>query len=88
MPVESFGGIVMFLAALFLVVLAILGILMPFFVFRIRNEIIRANEHLAALRAGQREIVGALEQNSRSVQAMAGAMTAAQQEKVRAGLLI
>lgn len=85
---ESFGGIVMFLAALFLVVLAILGILMPFFVFRIRNEIIKANEHLAALRAGQREIVGVLEQNSRSSQAMASAVAEAQQEKVRAGLLM
>lgn len=85
---ESFGGMVMFLAALFLVVLAILGILMPFFVFRIRNEIIKTNEQLAALRAGQREIVGALEQTGRSIQAMAGAVSEAQQEKVRTGLLL
>jgi Flp pilus assembly protein TadB len=88
MHMESFGGMVMFLAVLFLVVLAVLGVLMPFFVFRIRNEIIKSNEHLAALRATQREIVGALEQNSRSIQAMSAALSEAQQEKVRTGLLI
>ena len=37
------GGILMLLVVAFLVVLAVLGILMPFFVFRIRNEMIALN---------------------------------------------
>jgi uncharacterized membrane protein len=41
------GGILMLLVVAFLVVLAVLGILMPFFVFRIRNEMIQLNEQVA-----------------------------------------
>jgi len=41
------GGILMLLVVAFLVVLAVLGILMPFFVFRIRNEMIHLNMQVA-----------------------------------------
>lgn len=88
MPMESFSGVMLFLILLFLASLATLGILMPFFVFRIRNEIIKANEHLAALRTAQGEMASTLERTSRGIQEMAGAMAEAQQEKVRTGLLL
>ena len=37
------GGILLVLVVAFVVYLAVLGILMPFFVFRIRNEMIALN---------------------------------------------
>lgn len=43
MPWAVGGGILMLLVVVFVIVLAVLGILMPFFVVRIRNEMIVLN---------------------------------------------
>jgi hypothetical protein len=43
MPWAVGGGILLLVIVVFLIVLAVLGILMPFFVFRIRNEMIALN---------------------------------------------
>ena len=50
------SGILMLLGVVFLIVLAVLGILMPFFVFRIRNEMIQLNGQVSvALKLLKRE---------------------------------
>ena len=56
---EAFGAFYI-IVAIFLIIVAILSLLMPFFVLRIRNEIISMNKkmsELIELLAGQRSAV-------------------------------
>ena len=46
---EAFTGLVALAVVIFLIALAILSILLPFFVFRIRNEMILMNQQMAQL---------------------------------------
>jgi len=42
----AISGILLFFVSAFFIILLILGILIPFFIFRIRNEIINVNKNL------------------------------------------
>ena len=43
----DYPGLLYFLFILFLLIAAVMGLLVPFFVFRIRNEIISLNRRMA-----------------------------------------
>ena len=45
----AISGILIFLVSAFFIILIILGFLIPFFIFRIRNEIINVNKNLAEI---------------------------------------
>ena len=44
---NDYPGILYFLFIIFLLIAAVMGLLVPFFVFRIRNEIISLNRRMA-----------------------------------------
>ena len=43
---EEFGAIFIIIIVIFFIIVAILGFLMPFFVFKIRNEMIKLNNNM------------------------------------------
>lgn len=46
---EAFSGLVALVVVVFLIALAVLSFLLPFFVFRIRNEMIAMNKKMSEL---------------------------------------
>lgn len=48
-PVGAVGGLLSLIIGLFGIVLAIMGILTPFFIYRIRNEVVEINKQMATV---------------------------------------